>query len=118
MDSGIIVATNKNNVSVGPDVYPEVKIISTMQPDMICFVFFLLKQCHIMTSQDGEQRMFLATLLTHSAVFSSLQLHLTNWDHALFHKPSHESEMKAFSRESSYLNSCDVADLGLVSFFP
>lgn len=39
-----------------------------MQLDMICFVFFLLKQQHIMTSQNGEQRMFLATLLTHSAV--------------------------------------------------
>jgi len=43
---------------VGPDVYPEVKIISTMQTDMICFVFFLLKQGDIMTSQDGEQRIF------------------------------------------------------------
>lgn len=52
---------------VGPDVYPEVKIITTVQLDMICFVFFLLKQQHIMTSQAGEQRMFLATLLTRSA---------------------------------------------------
>lgn len=52
---------------VGPDVYPEVKIITTTQLDMICFVFFFLKQQHIMTSQAGEQRMFLATLLTLSA---------------------------------------------------
>lgn len=52
---------------VGPDVYPEVKIISTVQPDMICFVFFLLKQWHVMTSREREKRTLLAHLLTHSA---------------------------------------------------
>lgn len=96
---------------VGPDVYPEVKIISTVQPDMICFVVFLLKQQHIMTSQDGEQRMFIAILLTHSAalllipVASSYKLgsHKRTLE-SLYFIVFHESEMKAFSSKSSYLN--------------
>lgn len=53
-------------LSVSPDVCPEVKIILTVQVDIICFVFFLLKQWCIITSQNGEQ-MMLSSLLTHSA---------------------------------------------------
>lgn len=101
---------------VGPDVYPEVKIISTVQPNMICFVF-LLKQQHIMTSQDAERRMFLTTLLTPSAAlllipFSFiLQTGITqkNFGKPLFCKVVHESEMKAFSSKSLHLISWDVA---------
>lgn len=54
-------------LSVSPDVCPEVRIISTVEVDVICFVFFLLKLWYIMTSQNGDQIMFLSPLLTHSA---------------------------------------------------